>query len=85
MLAWSGWNLCYTGSKFCSVRLVLFFLPPIDIFLTGIAQGAGVDVKSVLALNVRTEIAYGMFDDGCTAFSWRNPSASFLAQNWDVS
>ncbi|MCJ1455793.1 hypothetical protein MMC28_006149 [Mycoblastus sanguinarius] len=35
-------------------------------------------------MNVRTEIAYGMAQDGCTALSWRrDPSSSFLAQNWD--
>ncbi|KAL9118451.1 MAG: hypothetical protein Q9187_005003 [Circinaria calcarea] len=34
-------------------------------------------------MNVRTEIAYGMFSDGCTALSWKTDEASFLAQNWD--
>ncbi len=34
-------------------------------------------------MNVRTEIAYGMFTDGCTALSWKAGDASFLAQNWD--
>ncbi len=34
-------------------------------------------------MNVRTEIAYGMFSDGCTALSWKAGDASFLAQNWD--
>ena len=34
-------------------------------------------------MNVRTEIAYGMFTDGCTALSWKTNNASFLAQNWD--
>ncbi|EGE78500.1 acyl-coenzyme A:Isopenicillin N acyltransferase [Blastomyces dermatitidis ATCC 18188] len=52
--------------------------------MRGIAQGAGVPVESILALNVRTEIAYGMFNDGCTAFSWKSKDDSFLAQNWDV-
>ncbi|PGH30075.1 isopenicillin-N N-acyltransferase [[Emmonsia] crescens] len=49
----------------------------------GVAQGAGVPVESILALNVRTEIAYGMFSDGCTALSWKSKDESFLAQNWD--
>ena len=51
----------------------------------GIAEGAGVDYASILALNVRTEIAYGMAKDvdGCTAFAWKTKEASFLAQNWD--
>jgi isopenicillin-N N-acyltransferase-like protein len=32
---------------------------------------------------VRTEIAFGMLSDGCTALSWKTSDASFLAQNWD--
>ena len=40
-------------------------------------------VRSILALNVRTEIAYGMFDDGCTVLSWKTKDTNFLAQNWD--
>lgn len=51
--------------------------------MRGIADGAGVDYLSILALNVRTEIAFGMLSDGCTAFSWKTPSSSYLAQNWD--
>ncbi|KAI2087648.1 hypothetical protein LOZ36_002633 [Ophidiomyces ophidiicola] len=51
--------------------------------IKGVAKGAGLDVASILALNVRTEIAYGMFNDGCTAFSWKSDKKSFLAQNWD--
>ena len=38
---------------------------------------------SILALNVRTEIAYGLARDGCTAISWKTDTSSFLAQNWD--
>lgn len=52
--------------------------------LEGLAEGAGSDFLSILALNVRTEIAYGMASDGCTAFSWKTRNASFIAQNWDV-
>lgn len=37
----------------------------------------------VLALNVRTEIAYGLARDGCTAIFWKTDTSSFLAQNWD--
>lgn len=43
-------------------------------------------LSSILALNVRTEIAYGMFSDGCTALAWHSndaESVAFLAQNWD--
>ena len=54
--------------------------------MRGVAEGAGVEFESVLAMNVRTEIAYGMFNDGCTGLSWRqhDEGLSFLAQNWDV-
>ncbi|KAK7218977.1 hypothetical protein V2G26_006980 [Clonostachys chloroleuca] len=64
--------------------------------IEGIAEGAQVDLLDVLALNIRTEIAFGLFDeksrkpmaiegvDGCTTLGWRTPSGStFLAQNWD--
>ncbi|KAK2739572.1 hypothetical protein FQN57_006534 [Myotisia sp. PD_48] len=51
--------------------------------IKGIAQGSGTSVEDILALNVRTEIAYGMFSDGCTAFSWASEGEYFLAQNWD--
>ena len=53
--------------------------------MQGIADGAGVDFNDILALNVRTEIAYGMYSDGCTAFAWKTKDSSFLAQNWDWS
>jgi isopenicillin-N N-acyltransferase like protein len=51
--------------------------------MKGIADGAAVDLESIVALNVRTEIAYGMLSDGCTALSWKTDDVSFLAQNWD--
>jgi isopenicillin-N N-acyltransferase like protein len=51
----------------------------------GVAEGAGAGFEDILAINVRTEIAYGMFDDGCTAFAWRDKDGGWLAQNWDVS
>ncbi|KIY00159.1 uncharacterized protein Z520_03844 [Fonsecaea multimorphosa CBS 102226] len=37
----------------------------------------------VVALNVRTEIAFGLFSDGCTSLSWKTGRHAFLAQNWD--
>ncbi|KAL8799846.1 MAG: hypothetical protein Q9182_005595 [Xanthomendoza sp. 2 TL-2023] len=49
----------------------------------GVAAGAEQPSSSILALNVRTEIAFGMFSDGCTALSWKNGDTSLLAQNWD--
>ncbi|KAL9107729.1 MAG: hypothetical protein Q9227_007444 [Pyrenula ochraceoflavens] len=53
--------------------------------MQGVAEGSGQDFDDILALNVRTEIAYGMFNDGCTALSWKSQKDenSFLAQNWD--
>ncbi|CAO1603387.1 hypothetical protein XANCAGTX0491_006976 [Xanthoria calcicola] len=49
----------------------------------GVAAGAGQPISSILALNVRTKIAFGMFSDGCTALSWKDGNTSLLAQNWD--
>ena len=50
----------------------------------GVADGADVSFESILALNVRTEIVYGLSkDDGCTAISWQQNHEAFLAQNWD--
>lgn len=65
----------------------------------GIADGAGVDFLDVLALNVRTEIMFGLFtgpggddgqsmndipSDGCTSLGFVNDlGESFIAQNWD--
>jgi isopenicillin-N N-acyltransferase-like protein len=42
-----------------------------------------VPFHSILALNIRTEIAYGLFQDGCTAISYTSGSQTTLAQNWD--
>lgn len=47
--------------------------------MQGVAEGAGVEYADILALNVRTEIAFGAFSDGCTAFY----QDGVLAQNWD--
>jgi len=53
--------------------------------MEGVAKGAGVEYADILALNVRTEIAFGAFADGCTAVSWRDlkGEGSLLGQNWD--
>lgn len=55
--------------------------------MQGVAAGAGVPFLDILAMNVRTEIAFGTFSDGCTALSWKgqsgSTSTSLLAQNWD--
>ncbi|KAL4875186.1 acyl-coenzyme A:6-aminopenicillanic acid acyl-transferase-domain-containing protein [Aspergillus karnatakaensis] len=51
--------------------------------MEGIAEGAGQSTLDIVALNVRTEIAFGLFSDGCTSLSWQTREHSFLAQNWD--
>ncbi|KAL2202837.1 AAT-domain-containing protein [Sarocladium strictum] len=61
--------------------------------MRGLAVGAGVDLLDIIALNVRSEITFGMFTDnpslpvkhdGCTAFACRNSNGDvYLAQNWD--
>ncbi|KAL2826114.1 hypothetical protein BDW59DRAFT_179673 [Aspergillus cavernicola] len=51
--------------------------------MEGIAQGSGRSILDIVALNVRTEIAFGCFSDGCTSLSWHTENHSFLAQNWD--
>lgn len=66
--------------------------------IEGLADGAGVTFLDVLALNVRTEIMFGLFtdpnnatnhksipSDGCTSLGWLDEESgqSFLAQNWD--
>ncbi|QIW97408.1 hypothetical protein AMS68_002926 [Peltaster fructicola] len=67
--------------------LALDFQPVIQqkwpAYLDEMQDGAKVELADILALNVRTEINFGMFSDGCTALSWKTDSASFLAQNWD--
>lgn len=52
--------------------------------MEGIAEGAGLDLLDVVALNCRSEIALGKFSDGCTSLCWRkNENACVLSQNWD--
>nr|POF06273.1 acyl-coenzyme a:6-aminopenicillanic-acid-acyltransferase 40 kda form [Quercus suber] len=51
--------------------------------IRGIAAGAGVPDIDILAMNVRTEIMFGMSTDGCTSVGWLTSRASWLAQNWD--
>lgn len=52
--------------------------------MKGIAEGAQKTLADIIALNVRTEINFGLFSDGCTALSWLHDESSILAQNWDV-
>lgn len=56
--------------------------------MRGVADGVGrsdVGLLDIIALNARSEIALGKWDDGCTALAWRlGPSGKrMLAQNWD--
>lgn len=54
--------------------------------IRGIADGVGtpeVDIIDIVALNARSEIALGQWDDGCTALSWKLENKQILAQNWD--
>ncbi|KAF2126201.1 peptidase C45 acyl-coenzyme A:6-aminopenicillanic acid acyl-transferas-like protein [Dothidotthia symphoricarpi CBS 119687] len=61
--------------------------------MRGIADGAGRELLDIVALNVRTEINFGLFSDGCTALAWQTSNLqaprsqymprSWLAQNWD--
>ncbi|KAH7129020.1 acyl-coenzyme A:6-aminopenicillanic acid acyl-transferase-domain-containing protein [Dactylonectria macrodidyma] len=61
--------------------------------IQGLADGAGVQFLDILALNVRTEIMFGLFtdnpsldikSDGCTSLACPDPRGTMLlAQNWD--
>jgi isopenicillin-N N-acyltransferase-like protein len=53
--------------------------------MQGIADGSGTELLDIVALNVRTEINFGLFSDGCTALAWHTEKRAWLAQNWDVS
>ncbi|KAI8971023.1 AAT-domain-containing protein [Trametes punicea] len=61
--------------------------------MQGIADGVQaeadpkVDLLDIIALNARSEIALGQWDDGCTSLAWRIRAPGchkqILAQNWD--
>lgn len=51
--------------------------------LEGLAAGAELSKETILALNVRTEVAFGLYTDGCTAFALHGPRNGILSQNWD--
>jgi hypothetical protein len=53
--------------------------------MRGIAAGAERELLDIVALNVRTEINFGLFSDGCTALAWHTAQHAWLGQNWDVS
>jgi isopenicillin-N N-acyltransferase like protein len=97
----------YAGWDWPTVRRVAAgFEAPIDGFrpayleeMRGIAEGAGLDLTDVLAINVRTEVMYAAEarraplaarrrPAECTAFAivpvpGRSPVATLVGQNWD--
>lgn len=50
-------------------------------------HGETMDVLDIVALNARSEIALGQWDDGCTSLAWRirapGSERQVLGQNWD--
>ncbi|HHV41863.1 MAG TPA: acyl-CoA--6-aminopenicillanic acid acyl-transferase [Clostridiaceae bacterium] len=55
--------------------------------MRGVADGAGLELADILALNSRSEIVFGLAKDGCTSFTI-TPEASanghtLIGQNWD--
>ncbi|KAF9893087.1 hypothetical protein FE257_012498 [Aspergillus nanangensis] len=58
--------------------------PDLYAEMQGIAEGAERDLLDIVALNCRSEISFGSFEDGCTSLSWKKRAdARVLAQNWD--
>ncbi|PYI27528.1 acyl-CoA:6-aminopenicillanic-acid-acyltransferase [Aspergillus indologenus CBS 114.80] len=54
--------------------------------MQGIADGAGVTLLEIVALNCRSEISFGKFADGCTSLALhRRGRGRILAQNWDFT
>ncbi|KAH6674726.1 acyl-coenzyme A:6-aminopenicillanic acid acyl-transferase-domain-containing protein [Halenospora varia] len=51
--------------------------------MRGIAEGSKRSVEDIVAINCRTEIAFGLFSDGCTSLFWETEGACLLGQNWD--
>ncbi|KAJ6592633.1 putative acyl-CoA:6-aminopenicillanic-acid-acyltransferase [Mycena capillaripes] len=63
--------------------------PDIYVEMEGIAEGANLSILDIVALNARSEIALGLFSDGCTSLGWKlkgndhGDGDVILAQNWD--
>ncbi|CAK9782687.1 unnamed protein product [Cutaneotrichosporon oleaginosum] len=51
--------------------------------MQGLADATDLPLATIIALNVRTEVAFGMYSDGCTSLSVHAPGTAILAQNWD--
>lgn len=87
--------LHFTGMRWAAVRdRAGAFAGPIDDYdvrllpeIEGIAEGATVDAEDILALNVRTEVMFGMASRECTALctpaGGSEDAHMLLAQNWD--
>jgi isopenicillin-N N-acyltransferase like protein len=78
-----GWSSVRAISR-AYARTIEQLTPDLYEEMRGVADGAGLDVLDVVALNCRSEIALGMFSDGCTSLGWRvRGDGVVLAQNWD--
>ncbi|ESK89404.1 putative acyl-CoA:6-aminopenicillanic-acid-acyltransferase [Moniliophthora roreri MCA 2997] len=65
-------------------RTIAKLTPDIYTEMKGIAEGAELDILDIVALNARSEIALGLFSDGCTSLGWKLSTEDIiLAQNWD--
>ncbi|MGH3329050.1 MAG: C45 family autoproteolytic acyltransferase/hydrolase [Streptomycetales bacterium] len=71
-------------------RVAADYEPRVQAMLDGLAEGAGLPVEEVYALNARTELLYGSGyrrDEGCTALAVLPERTAdghtLLAQNWD--
>ncbi|KAJ7037333.1 acyl-coenzyme A:6-aminopenicillanic acid acyl-transferase-domain-containing protein [Mycena alexandri] len=66
---------------------IRFLAPDIYDEMEGIAEGANLSILDIVALNARSEIALGLFSDGCTSLGWKLGGIGYgdviLAQNWD--
>jgi isopenicillin-N N-acyltransferase-like protein len=66
---------------------ICLLTPDIYAEMEGIAEGANLDILNIVALNARSEIALGLFSDGCTSLGWKLKGNGrrdvILAQNWD--
>ena len=51
----------------------------------GVADGAERNILDIIALNVRSELVFGRFSDGCTSLYCGDEEYAYMGQNWDVS
>ena len=103
-MSMKGYEVLYEGTKGISweearkiseyyLSLIRDFEPAYVEEMQGIADGAGVDLQDIAALNIRTEIMYAqpsMIDaSACTCISAMAPATEggrvLAAQNWDYT